>query len=314
MHFKINTLGLIVASGLGFAGQPAWAEQAGEPTAWIPSLSLGLGLQVQNTEGALDSTMPGLGPPDSYLPIPRGPAQDERQFFMPVIPLGLQLKGPALDVLPGAPRPFVHASALFTPDSKRSIVREGSPDEVIFSETPQAPEGIVGQGSEVTADLALEWIAGIGLAFPIALESRTLELKLSADYFGQVVDLEGLVTNVRRTEANTDPDSECSAFYTPHGPAPDPFTPGPCPVDTVGSSETTIQHGVGLRTGLETNAGHWGPVVLSIFFDAQLYYLLGDLSTQFGASTPNGSATFAFESDPLVFQAGVGLRFNWGGF
>lgn len=299
-------MSLILASGLGLADQPARAEQAGEPAAWIPSLSLGLGLQVQNTEGALDSTMPGLGPPDSYLPIPRGPAEDEHQLFMPLIPVGLQLKGPALEILPGAPRSFFHASALFTPDSKRSVVREGSPDQVIFSETPQAPEGIVGQGSEVTADLAFEWTAGIGLAFPIALEGRTLELKLSADYFGQVVDLEGLVTNVRRT----DPDTECSAFFTP----PDPGTPGPCPVDSVQSSETTIQHGVGLRTGLETNAGSWGPVVMSVFFDAQLYYLLSDLSTQFGATTPNGSATFAFESDPLVFQTGVGLRFNWGGF
>ena len=306
MRFKIAMLSLVVASGLGLAVQPTQAEQAAQSPAWIPSISLGLGLQVQNTEGALDSTMPGLGPPPDYVPIPRGPADDEQQFFMPLIPLGLQLKGPALDVLPGAPRPFVHASAVFTPDSKRSIAREGSPDEVIFSETPQAPEGIVGQGSEVTADLAIEWIAGIGLAFPIALESRTLEIKFSADYFGQVVDLEGLVTNVRRT----DPDTQCSALFVPD----DPDNPGPCPVDSVGSSETTIQHGVGLRTGLETSAVNWGPVFMSVFFDAQLYYLLGDLSTDFGASTSKGSASFAFESDPLVFQAGAGLHFNWGGF
>jgi len=94
----------------------------------------------------------------------------------------------------------------------------------------------------------------------------------------------------------------------------DPGTPGPCPVDSVGSAETTIQHGVGLRTGLETDAGRWGPVVFSVFLDAQLYYLLGDLSTDFGATTPNGSASFAFDSDPLVFQASAGLRFNWNGF
>ena len=71
---------------------------------------------------------------------------------------------------------------------------------------------------------------------------------------------------------------------------------------------------LGLRTGLETSALNWGPVFMSVFFDAQLYYLLGDLSTDFGASTANGDASFAFESDPLVFQAGAGLRFNWGGF
>jgi hypothetical protein len=313
MCFKFNALSMILAAGLGLLGQPARAEPAAESPAWIPSISLGLGLQVQNMEGALDSTMPGLGPPTTYLPIPRGPVEDEHQLFMPLIPLGLQLKGPALEALPGAPRPFFHASALFAPDSQRSIVREGGPDAVIFSETPQAPEGIVGQGSEVTADFAFEWSAGIGLAFPFALENRTLELKLSADYFGQVVDLEGIVINVRRT----DPDTECSAFYTPGDPKavpPDPGTPGPCPVDSVESSETTIQHGIGLRTGLETDAGHWGPVYLSIFLDASLYYMLGDLSTSFGATTPNGSASFAFDSDPLVFQAGAGLRFNWKGF
>ena len=93
MRCKIAMLSLVVASGLGLAVQPARAERAGEPPAWIPSISLGLGLQVQNTEGALDSTMPGLGPPPDYVPIPRGPADDEQQFFMPLIPLGLQLKG-----------------------------------------------------------------------------------------------------------------------------------------------------------------------------------------------------------------------------
>jgi hypothetical protein len=306
MWCKINMLSLILASGLGLASQPALAEQTTESPAWIPSLSLGLGLQLQNAEGALDSTMPGLGPPPDYVPTPRGPVQDDYQLFMPLIPLGLQLKGPALEALPGAPRPFFHASALFAPDSKRSVTREGGPDEVIFSETAQAPEGIVGQGSEITADFAFEWAAGIGLAFPFELESRTLELKLSADYFGQVVDLEGIVINVRRT----DPDTQCSALFI----SGDPDNPGPCPVDSVESSETTIQHGVGLRTELETDAGHWGPVYLSVFLDAQLYYLLGDLSTDFGASTTDGSASFAFESDPLVFQAGVGLRFNWKGF
>jgi hypothetical protein len=258
---------------------PIAAQETPTEPPWIPSFTLGLGVHLQDVEGAIASTL-------------REPAAAKEDFFFPVVPIGLQLKAPGLEFVPAAPRPFVHAGWQFTMDSDATVANEGDPDDLVYPEdiSRADAEDIAGQGSEVTADQKYQWFAGLGVAFPFEIADQKTELKVSVDYFGQLTDLGALVVHVT-------------------GPMGGPFEE-----IRIQGSESFLLHGLGPRLGIEVEALAAGPFFMSVFADANVYLFLSDTDTTATFSDPSGTAAITYETDPYLFQAAVGVRFNWRGF
>jgi hypothetical protein len=261
-------------------GAPIGAnDSAAAETMWLPSFSVGLGVQIQDADGELSSTL-------------RSSASGSEEFFFPVVPFGVELMGPRIDNLPGEPRPFVYGEWLLTLDSESTLAEEGDPGALQFPEdlSTTRPEDIGGQGSRFRADQRSQWFAGLGVAIPFDFMEQPLLFKPSVSYYGQATELSLLVVNVT-------------------GPVGGPFAEM-----RVSGDSTFVQHGLGPRLALEADAGSAGPLALSVFAEASVMFLLGDNDTteEFSSSTGSGSVTY--EGDSSVVHATVGVRFTWRGF
>ena len=289
-------------------GQAAWAEDAEEP-GWIPSISLAFDTFAYNTDASAENH---LNPPAQEGVQDNASNQLRYQ-------LGAELMSPRL-ALPGRPRLFVQGGAELGAPSSDQIFEvgnlSGDPEEDIRSfraaqgadrrlgcEDPPptcltAVEGeFEGQGSTIEATITdPSWYAALGVAFefPVA-SSLLLQLKPSAVYNVEKVDLSGQMTTVIETGPPTRPYRQ--TFDVHRGAA----------------SDSTTDHSVGC--GLELGLVIFRsvrPVTTSLYVNARFLWLLGDTTTTF--SDPGGLATFSVDREPFTIRGGAGLRFSWLGF
>jgi len=275
---------------VGAGGVRADAEPAPKPEPdWIPSISTAIGFQYQAVGASVSSSLRGVTP-------------GEETIVMPIVPVGLQLQAPRIRALPGAPRVFVHGEFQFTPTPSRTLARQGDPG---FIDVPAAgdifrsqnPDSVAGQGQSFEASYTYQWVAGIGLAFPVTVLGRPVELKSSIDYMGQFVEFEAQVANL----ACPDGTQMCRG--------------GPFGVPSYVSGKTDkIFSAIGPRLAAEVDVGNRGPVGVSVFLSAQAYFFVGDGSASDVYRNAAGD-TLQWDYDPdfWVFQAAAGVRFSWKG-
>jgi hypothetical protein len=290
-------------------GQAAGAE-ADEAPGWIPSVNVGFDTFSYDADATAENH---LNPPAHEATQTEPSTQAEVQ-------LGAGLMSPML-ALPGRPRLFVQGGAQFGPFSSDRIFKTGDlnadPEfDIKFFQTIRdrdikkgcqdldpptcltADEGeFEGQGGEIDAKIqGPSWYAALGVAFEIPVaNSLLLRVKPSVAYNLEKVDLSGQLTTVIETPPPPDEDFE---------------------VRRGAASESTTEHslGCGLELGLVLSRSA-RPVTTSLYADARFLWALGDTTTTFSASDPDGLvATFTADREGFVIRGGAGVRFSWLGF
>jgi hypothetical protein len=287
----IRLFGLLVAAAQLLVPAAAGANEdgpeerydglvSGDDPRWIPGVFVGFDAMVQTSDGTNVNEI-------------RESIDGDKTFSSVVVDFGAHLFGPPLDFLPGAPRPFVHGAYQFWPDSDKRIAQEGEPEHRAIppgeiSANTEA-ESFRGQGTEVSWDVGESWYAGIGLSWlvPIGLLERNLQIRPSLDYFGEIGDARSLLTDVS-------------------GPTGGPFTE----TNLNGSASMTL-HGIGPRLQLETYLARRGPIGLSAYAGAQVYWFLGNRDVSFSVSDGASSMDVLVSKDSMVVQGGVGFRLHW---
>lgn len=275
-----------------FVRAAASAEAAPLPEAkaeprWTPSLALGISAQAHYATGKSSNSFA-----DRAFFASR--TEDRSVVLMPVIPVSTELAGPSLPVLPGSPRPFVRAGFQQSVDFDRTIARQGSiPKPVVLPTGPPGrltADGIGGQGTLLVAEFEHAWFAGIGLQWSEPLASRSLQIKTSLDYFGQDIQLEGHVVHVS---------------------GQGPGETAPFATQRLDGRASRVLHAIGPRLALEVEVGSAGPFGFSTYLETATFFAIGNRSEEFEAHSGSDRASFAFEADSWITQAGVGVRVRW---
>jgi len=271
---------------------PTLAESAAETVdrpRWSPSLSLGMLAHVQDVSGTAVSTFPAR---EFFEPR----VDDEPLVLIPVVPVGLQLKGPDFAFGGRSLRPFLHGRVQVPFDQDRTVLRQGTvPNPVLIPDdlaSMQPASRLSGQGSILVATVDVLGQVGAGIALDVDLWDQPFTAALSLDYLAEQVTLDGSVV-----------------FVNGLGPGEG----APYLIQELDQLEHALFHYVGPRFELETFAAAQGPFRVSVFAEFGAFFALGDRSKSFSARDATDSARFDFEVQSWLIQAGVGLRLTWAG-
>jgi hypothetical protein len=318
--------GLPVASG-------AQERQAGEDR-WVPSLAVISGITIQDQEAsvaAIDSTgTPVVAPTDG-----------DDLAVSPYVGASLALMSPALP-LPGRPRAFLGGEILPTFASTRDVVKVGAPDgftypEVKFFGDEELPrtgfteDVVLGNGGRTTAEIdTLVLGATVGVAFPFELRGRPLRLKPSFGWIRYKIDVSGRAAKAQCIPFTTPPPAPATSTacvsFDPGGPdfgRPPQF--GYTREIEFEAQDSQYFNGIGGGLEIELDTGRVGPFGVSLFLEGRFYRILGDRTVDLGASAfypevgdppeylpaTTVTADWAFEVDPWMYRAGLGLRLHW---
>lgn len=333
---------LIGLAGVGVVSvaSPVSADEEGAGVGedrWVPSLAVVSGVTVQDQSGDVTS-FDSLGNPIDD----RVSASGSDLAVTPYVGGNLQLLSPALP-LPGRPRLFVDGELLPSFGQDRDVALERDPGSFVPPAGINYPDTAVrGQGSSTTATLDT-WVfaAAVGVAFPFEFMGRRLWAKPSFGWIRYKVDVEGLVRDVQCTPFPPPPanvSTNCQDLPPNLGTFP-PFLgfDGFERNVTLSASDSQWFNGIGPGLELELSVGRFGPVGSSLFLDAHAYRILGKRKVSLTGSasfpqSPPGSghppgtslpgtlpaadytANWSFETNPWMFRAGAGVRFQWLGF
>ena len=274
--------GLFLSCCVALAGH---SEERPRESQWLPALSLGSGLITEKLSGSVTSSA-------------RPSAADSTRALLPYVSLDGELMTPALTLLPGRPRLFIHGGAGVAFDSDRRLALEGNPGPLVFPSisglTPIA--AVKGQGSSTRSKLEpLLVTAGAGLSFEFSLWGRALRLKPSFEYFRQEMKITSLLSSAETLQ----PNGIC-----------------PCRSVSLAATDKQVSHGIGPGLELELDAARAGPVALTLFVSTQAYRLLNGRTLHAhreGTWTTGQPASVTGEARlaPWVYRAGVGLRLRW---
>jgi hypothetical protein len=222
--------------------------------------------------------------------------EDEPLILIPVLPVGIQLKGPAFDLGGRSLRPFLHGRVQVPFDQDQTVLRQGTvPNPVLIPPdlgSMQPAESLSGQGTILEATVDVLGQVGVGVAIDVQLWDLPFSAAISLDYLAEQLSLDGNVVYVTGTGPNE------IAPYT---------------IQDLDQSEHALFHYLGPRLELEAFAAEQGPFRISVFAEFGSFFVLGDDSKSFNARDATDSARFDFEIDPWIIQAGVGLRLTWTG-
>jgi Outer membrane protein beta-barrel domain len=292
----------------GLLGQASWADEAGEPPRWIPSLDFGFTTFNYSADARVQNF---INPP--WL---EGTQNDPAREFQ--YQIGGELMGPMFEDLPGRPRLFLQGRVQLRQFSADKIFKLGelrgrTDSEVAafasareYSVTVQncetnssivcpvtEPHSFTGQGSEVEAQFQNpSWYAALGLAFELPLnQAWLLQVKPSLSYFYDEIYFTGRFRAVNEV----DPVNEVFEIH-----------------QSIARASTTNHHlGFGLEFALSLFRQDL-PIRTWIYADAQFTYLLSDPTTEL--SDVEGVASYSVTRDRFGIRTGAGLRFSWMGF
>jgi hypothetical protein len=292
-------------------------DEPREPN-WIPSINVG----VESFDYEADAETVDLIDPPRWS---TSGGDSQRQLL---VTIGGELMGPALEAIPGRPRLFLGGGLGIKTFAADEIVKIGQPDGGAQPEQDKdayltnldrlinrfrclesvngCPEPIIddwlGQGSEVEVSFDdLTWFANLGVSFDIPVfESSLIQVRPSAAYRGEKVDLDGLLTVVvdEGFDANTaEPDGDLLRIYRSRG---------------AGRRDVT-QHHLGPRLELAFVLSRTArPIRTTLFVEGSYLRLLSDRSQSF--RDRDGIAAYSVNRDRGEFRGGGGIRISWVGF
>lgn len=291
-HGRWRHAALQSLAGLFLATSPILAESVEapvDPPRWSPSMSLGMLAHVQDVSGRGASTFPAR---EFFEPI----VEDDPLIVVPVVPVGVQLKGPGIAVGGRSVRPFLHGRVQVPFDQDRTVLRQGTvPNPVLIPDdlsSMQNASRLSGQGTILVATVDVLGQFGAGVALDVELFDQPFIAAVSLDYLAEQFSLDGRVVFVRGTG---------------------PGEIAPYTIQRLKQLDHALVHYFGPRFELETFAAEKGPFRVSVFAEFGSFFALGDRSKSFVARDATDSARFDFEVDPWLIQAGVGLRLTWAG-
>jgi len=289
---------------------------------WIPSLALEGGFSFQQWDAGVSSQIcRGCTIPDPAVEeLQPGDAEDDRDSTA-IIGIQLELMSPELR-LPGRPRFFIGAEIAPTFGNERDIASTGVPGQ-IGSPRPESPSSAfgesvaTGQGAVVTMKRdELSFGASTGLAFPVELFGRKLQIRPSFNWIRFDVELDGLVS-----------DAECADVLVLGSLAnqcnTNQFAEGFLRATQIRTSTDETFDGIGPGLHVEMEAMRIGPIRTIVFGGTRIYRILGDkdidiragpITTSDQLGTDQSAARFGFEVDDWLYRFGIGVRLQWMGY
>jgi len=304
-------------------------ELADELDRWVPSLSIAMGLMLQDIEGELESgEIQGPWLPQGIITVPspqiRPGASGQDHALSPLANISIELMTPGLraipflpDIeLPGKPRLFVHGDVIPTFSPSYRTAKEGEPgpnelpEELTIQNFPVFEAVISGQGSVLESQVQ-RWVfaAGAGIAITTDIFERRLRIKPSFEWMTEEIEISG---EVRRA----------AAINNPFPPGNGPRTRDDYRFIVLEGAKKKRFYGIGAGIEIEMDASRAGPFLFSVFADARGYRFMGNRKIEFTARNEFGvgecindptqpcseEATFKIQKDRYAYRTSVGFR------
>ncbi len=289
--------------------EPLLAQPSNELDRWIPSLSIAMGLLVQNTAGEFETgDIQGPWVPDASFPTPaqiRPGASGTERVFAPIASISFEFMTPGLRSvpflpeieIPGKPRLFLHGDVTPTFGPAYRNAKSGDPGQL---ELPEAlvkdnrvvrEDIIAGQGGRLKSQVERwSFAAGAGIAITADIFERRLRIKPSFEWMTE--EIEGSI-DVHRAVA-----------LVANARTRDDFR-----FIRLSGSRTKRYHGIGAGIEFELDTRRAGPFLLSVFGAARGYRFMGDLDFSGTVRNKFGeSATYRFENKRYAYRGAVGIR------
>lgn len=286
-------------------GPPLIAEPTDELDRWIPSLSIAMGLMIQeSTAGYLTGEVQGPWVqvfPASPRISPSASGNDRN--FAPAASVSIELMSAGLRTIPwfpdieapGKPRLFVHGEVIPSFPHAYQPAKTGDVDDFANGFEPgrgiNSEEVIFGQGGTLETELQRwQFGAGAGVALTVDFWGRRMRVKPSFEYLTQEVKVSGVIHRAIAQNA-TPADLNDHRFIVLKG------------------SKTKRFHGMGAGIELELDTRRAGPMLLSIYSNARGYRFMGDLGFRLTERNEFGEgASFQFDLDRYGYSASIGIR------
>ena len=319
---------MLLASAWAHAAPPAEAR-------WSLGLGLSMGLTVQQGDRGSSTTSEILGPernnadtsptysalelcPNVAPYTIRCPTEGDALLTSPSVTGSFEVMSPRLVESWGQPRLFAHLGAGYAFSVEETPSNEGALGPLTLPLTPA--EGgsrnynelsVDGQGSATHVEFGgLMWTAGVGIAFSVDTPWRKIRVKPSFEYLRQKFKGSGSVHRAAKQSPGPLIIQPCPPTLNICGPNVQP-DPSPRFIE-LSASDDIMLNGIGPGLEIDTDAGRFRSIVVSVFAGASAYYFLGDLGfSAVGTNEYDETATFTWEADRWAYRIQGGLRFRW---
>ena len=319
---------MLLASAGAHAAPPADSR-------WSLGLGLSMGLTLQDTRGTTSTgNIRGPGrdtadilppfwalelcsPPEPIRSI-RCPSNGDALLTAPDVGGEIEVMSPQLLGGWGKPRAFLRVGAGYAFSVKERPSGEGGLEDLVLPPSP-AQGGfreyneisVNGQGSEAYVEYGgLMLTAALGFAFEVDTPWRKIRVRPSFEYLRQKFKGSGKVH--RAVKMNS---GELIQFPCPGGlgVCNDPIAGDPNPrFLELSASDDLMLNGIGPGLEIDTDAGRFRSVMMSVFAGASAYYFLGDLDfSKTGTNEYLETADFSWEADRWAYRIRAGVRFRW---
>jgi hypothetical protein len=272
------------------ARESAAAEGADPAERWIPSLNIGVtDVHHESAHGFIDSN----------VGFSRGYSESGD---VTLLRLGVELLSPRYEGLFGKPYFFGRAGIQLAPTrlvaNSGNLTGGGDPqqdvddyldDRANIPATPKRDaDSFSNQGSDISARYVNPaFYLGLGVAFPLPLESIEIRLRPSLEYMGEGIRVQGRLNAVEE-------------------PAPDVFN-----VSMIEETDFQIYHALGLGFELEMFLKTEGRMTVSLFAQSRFLWSVGSRDVKFGDNA--GVVSFSYHRQRSSLRGGVGVRLGWQG-
>ncbi len=296
-------LGALALIAVALVCAPVWADEEEEeasptvaepnldgPDLWIPSLSIGFLMHVQDQDARVIS---GLGA-NSANSTTDGLASPGFRF-------DVSLATPALFESELEPRIFAQVGAQVILEEEFTAYR--SIDSYSPGLSPPVPSAVIGANcgisenpfdpitgctirNRVETQINSQWYVGTGFQIVIPAWQRQVRLRTAVDYLGQSFSMTGTTSRDIQGRGET--------VYS-------------SPV----SSSTT--HAVGASLQGDALVYRWRDLRVSLFLETRFAWIVSGGQQVFSTvdSDPANLTTYSIEPDPFIAQGGGGIRFSW---
>lgn len=295
----------------------AWAEPNGpeliappvdELDRWVPSISIDMGLMIQQSSAGLVTGVIKGPWVQSFPAVPRirQSASGTDNTFAPTAAVSLEFMTRGLRSIPmlpeikipGAPRLFVHGDAIASFTQPYRTAKNGDVDDFELGFTANAginnEQIILGQGATAQSRVQRwQYSAGVGIAITTDLLGRRLRIKPSFEWFTQEVEFKGTVQRAAATD-------------------PQPRSFDGMRLIVLTDKTTKRFHGIGGGVELEFDTKRAGPLMVSMFGMARVYRFMGDLTHELSdINTYGEEARFRFELKRYTYRTSIGIRLRF---
>lgn len=315
---SLLTLSIAVPSAHGSEPTPAKAD------AWLPSATVGFGLQHSSYQMSADAMLGDLAELDSFRQnTSSGSSDNLASLFM----IDVGLASPVLVESVGSMRlvfqtgfqipmsndyPILNDPTSYPPGTK------GAPRP---ETTEHCPLDAVDQATElrvpprrsscdwnfgITMNLKTNFVASLGLDFTLPVGNREFHIRPSIEYLGQYLEFTGKASRTDRA-LDEDQAQQSSLAGVPYA----TYT-----LDQALSTQWLSA--IGPRLTMEVDTARVGSLGLTLSIDGRLYWYTDPKPIDFSqvkSSGPGstGQANFSIRPDPFIFQITAGFKLAWQG-